>query len=71
MHPSNNPHAPLPTPQTEREASLRATHEVLCSLWGALGTPEDAPERAAVSRLLAGDRPNRLHRRTLDKVRVC
>ncbi|KAG2491113.1 hypothetical protein HYH03_010557 [Edaphochlamys debaryana] len=53
--------------KAEREAQCRDVLEMLAALWSALAIPEDAPERAMVHKLLAADRPQRLHRRTLDK----
>lgn len=41
---------------------------MLGSLWDALSIPEDAPERNMVAKMLSVDRPQRLHKRTLDKV---
>jgi protein regulator of cytokinesis 1 len=40
---------------------------MLRGLWTALGMTEDAPERQLASKLLAAERPSRLHRRNLDK----
>ncbi len=52
----------------EREAQSRDVLEMLGGLWTALDIPEDAPERGMVHKMLAVDRPQRLHKRTLDKV---
>lgn len=52
----------------EREAQSRDLLEMLGGLWAALDIAEDAPERGMVHKLLGGDRPQRLHKRTLDKV---
>ncbi|GLC34110.1 hypothetical protein PLESTM_000154200 [Pleodorina starrii] len=53
--------------KVEREAQSRDVLEMLGSLWDALSIPEDAPERSMVAKMLSCDRPQRLHKRTLDK----
>eukprot|EP00198_Chlamydomonas_reinhardtii_P009706 XP_001699043.1 predicted protein [Chlamydomonas reinhardtii] len=53
--------------KVEREAQSRDLLEMLGGLWAALDIAEDAPERGMVHKLLGGDRPQRLHKRTLDK----
>ncbi|PNH11454.1 Microtubule-associated protein 4 [Tetrabaena socialis] len=53
--------------KVEREAQSRDVLEMLDSLWTALSIPEDAPERGMVHKLCSADRPQRLHKRTLDK----
>ncbi|KAG2447646.1 hypothetical protein HYH02_007564 [Chlamydomonas schloesseri] len=53
--------------KVEREAQSRDVLEMLGGLWTALDIPEDAPERGMVHKMLAVDRPQRLHKRTLDK----
>ncbi|KXZ41090.1 hypothetical protein GPECTOR_820g49 [Gonium pectorale] len=51
----------------EREAQSRDLLSMLGGLWDALNIPEDAPERGMVQKMLSADRPQRLHRRTLEK----
>ncbi|GIL93823.1 hypothetical protein Vretimale_194 [Volvox reticuliferus] len=53
--------------KVDREAQSRDVLEMLGSLWDALSIPEDAPERSMVAKMLSPDRPQRLHKRTLDK----
>ncbi|GLI66004.1 hypothetical protein VaNZ11_009615 [Volvox africanus] len=53
--------------KSDREAQSRDVLEMLGSLWDALSIPEDAPERSMVAKMLSPDRPQRLHKRTLDK----
>ncbi|KAG2423310.1 hypothetical protein HXX76_015457 [Chlamydomonas incerta] len=53
--------------KVEREAQSRDVLEMLGALWAALAIPEDAPERGMVHKMLSPDRPQRLHKRTLDK----